>query len=97
MMLRRRRTFSIVSGKLKLLDRMLRHFFKDGHKGLSSHNSQRCLTLSKILILRGCDQCCRIDGGVKLDDRQSQIEAFNEEGSNKNIFLLSTRAGVVST
>ena len=31
---------------------------------------------------------------VKLDDRQSQIEAFNEEGSNKNIFLLSTRAGV---
>ena len=52
--------------------------------------------IEDFLILRGWhEQCCRIDGGVKLDDRQSQIEAFNEDGSNKNIFLLSTRAGGV--
>eukprot|EP00944_MAST-04C_sp_MAST-4C-sp1_P011401 g11401.t1 len=85
------------SGKLKLLDRMLRHFFKDGHKVLIFSQFTTMLDIIEdFLILRGWhDQCCRIDGGVKLDDRQSQIEAFNEEDSNKNIFLLSTRAGGV--
>ena len=85
------------SGKLKLLDRMLRHFFKHGHKVLIFSQFTTMLDIIEdFLILRGWhDQCCRIDGGVKLDDRQHQIEEFNEEGSRKNIFLLSTRAGGV--
>src|SRR5204862_5050471 len=35
---------------------------------------------------------CRIDGGVKQQDRRSQIRDFNED-PNVKLFLLSTRAG----
>jgi len=35
---------------------------------------------------------CRIDGSVKIDERQEQIEAFNKDPS-LFCFLLSTRAG----
>ena len=85
------------SGKLKLLDRMLRHFFEHGHKVLIFSQFTSMLDIIEdFLILRGWhDRSCRIDGGVKLDDRQRQIEEFNEDDSDKNIFLLSTRAGGV--
>uniref|UniRef100_A0A0D9X368 Helicase C-terminal domain-containing protein n=1 Tax=Leersia perrieri TaxID=77586 RepID=A0A0D9X368_9ORYZ len=36
---------------------------------------------------------CRIDGDVKLEERRRQIAEFNDLNSNKNIFILSTRAG----
>lgn len=36
---------------------------------------------------------CRIDGNTSSEDRESQIDAYNAEGSEKFIFLLSTRAG----
>ena len=38
-------------------------------------------------------EMCRIDGQVKLDDRQRHIKYFNDPNSNLHIFLLSTRAG----
>jgi len=38
-------------------------------------------------------QYCRIDGNTSGDDRDNFIDAFNKEGSEKFIFLLSTRAG----
>merc|ERR1719183_2116599 len=36
---------------------------------------------------------CRIDGQTSGDDRESQIQEYNAEGSEKFIFMLSTRAG----
>lgn len=36
---------------------------------------------------------CRIDGTTFLEERESQIEEFSKEGSDKFVFLLSTRAG----
>lgn len=36
---------------------------------------------------------CRIDGNTGGEERDAAIEAFNQEGSEKFIFLLSTRAG----
>jgi Helicase conserved C-terminal domain len=36
---------------------------------------------------------CRIDGNTSGEDREMQIDAYNAEGSEKFIFLLSTRAG----
>ena len=36
---------------------------------------------------------CRIDGSTDMNSRDSQIEAFMAEDSQKFIFLLSTRAG----
>lgn len=36
---------------------------------------------------------CRIDGNTDGEKRDSQVDEFNEEGSSKFCFLLSTRAG----
>lgn len=36
---------------------------------------------------------CRIDGSTFLEDRETQIEEFSKENSDKFVFLLSTRAG----
>ena len=36
---------------------------------------------------------CRLDGNTDLDDRERHIEEFTKEGSDKFIFLISTRAG----
>ena len=36
---------------------------------------------------------CRIDGNTAGDDREAAIDGFNAEGSEKFLFLLSTRAG----
>lgn len=38
-------------------------------------------------------QYCRIDGNTTGERRDSQMDEFNEEGSSKFAFLLSTRAG----
>lgn len=38
-------------------------------------------------------QYCRLDGQTLHEDRQRQINEFNEPGSKKFVFMLSTRAG----
>ena len=35
---------------------------------------------------------CRIDGSVKIDERQAQMDAFNTD-PDIFVFMLSTRAG----
>lgn len=42
--------------------------------------------------LRGFNYC-RLDGSTELQDRESQINEFMAKGSDKLIFLISTRAG----
>ncbi|ONM32106.1 ISWI chromatin-remodeling complex ATPase CHR11 [Zea mays] len=48
--------------------------------------------LEDYLMYRGY-QYCRIDGNTGGEDRDASIEAFNSPGSEKFVFLLSTRAG----
>ncbi len=36
---------------------------------------------------------CRIDGNTSGEDRESAIDSFNSPGSDRFLFLLSTRAG----
>lgn len=48
--------------------------------------------LEDYLMFRGY-LYCRIDGNTGGDDRDASIEAFNRPGSEKFVFLLSTRAG----
>lgn len=38
-------------------------------------------------------QYCRLDGQTAHEDRQRQINEFNEPNSSKFLFMLSTRAG----
>ena len=48
--------------------------------------------LEDYLMYRGY-RYCRIDGNTGGEDRDASIEAFNKLGSEKFVFLLSTRAG----
>lgn len=48
--------------------------------------------LEDYLMFRGY-QYCRIDGNTGGDDCDASIDAFNRPGSEKFVFLLSTRAG----
>lgn len=36
---------------------------------------------------------CRLDGNTEMDDRQMQIDDFTSPGTDKTVFLISTRAG----
>lgn len=36
---------------------------------------------------------CRLDGGTSLEDRETAIEKFVAPGSDRHVFLISTRAG----
>jgi SWI/SNF-related matrix-associated actin-dependent regulator of chromatin subfamily A member 5 len=48
--------------------------------------------LEDYLMFRGY-KYCRIDGNTGGEDRDASIDAFNKPGSEKFVFLLSTRAG----
>ena len=48
--------------------------------------------LEDYLIFRGW-KYCRIDGQSSSEQRDSSMEEYNRPGSEKFVFLLSTRAG----
>ncbi|KAF4635873.1 hypothetical protein G7Y89_g2204 [Cudoniella acicularis] len=82
-----------TSGKMMLLDRLLKSLFERGHKVLifSQFKTQLDILEDYARELRKW-QVCRIDGSVAQDDRRQQIKDFNENPEFK-LFLLSTRAG----
>ena len=49
------------------------------------------LRITKLLIISV--EYCRIDGGTAHEDRIAAIDEYNKPGSEKFIFLLTTRAG----
>ncbi|CAI7674139.1 unnamed protein product [Penicillium manginii] len=82
-----------ASGKMLLLDRLVPHLLKRGHKILifSQFKTQLSIIEEWSTQLRSWP-CCRIDGAMAQSERQAQIKSFNTDKSHK-IFLLSTRAG----
>ncbi|TMW63465.1 hypothetical protein Poli38472_002406 [Pythium oligandrum] len=89
-----------ASGKLVVLDQMLRNLKRDGHKVLIFSQMTRVLDiLQDFLDYRGYS-FCRLDGSTNMQDRREQMDAFNaslrkEQSEDESIFcfLLSTRAG----
>ena len=86
-----------MSGKLKLLDILMKEFFQKNHKVLifSQFTSMLDIIQDYFWLRKWSSKICRIDGSVKMEERQEQINAFNDETSEKSVFLLSTRAGGV--
>ena len=86
-------TLVTESGKMVMLDRLVPYLFKKGHKVIlfSQFSKQLDILEDWATVLRGWP-VCRIDGAVKAEDRQEQIEAFNTKKDHQ-LFLLSTRAG----
>jgi ATP-dependent DNA helicase len=88
-----------ASGKLALLDKMMRSLQRDGHKVLIFSQMTTMLDiLEDYLIMRAKTtgdknrRYCRIDGSVAWQDRQKAMDDFNER-PEYTTFLLSTRAG----
>ena len=86
-----------MSGKLKLLDVLMKDFFQNGHKVLifSQFTSMLDIIQDYFWLRNWSNRVCRIDGSVKMNERQEQINEFNDDKSDKSVFLLSTRAGGV--
>ncbi|KAJ6796105.1 putative chromatin-remodeling complex ATPase chain isoform X1 [Iris pallida] len=81
------------AGKMVLLDKLLPKLKERDSRVLIFSQMTRLLDiLEDYSIFRGY-QYCRIDGNTGGEDRDASIEAFNQPGSQKFIFLLSTRAG----
>ncbi|KAG8372974.1 hypothetical protein BUALT_Bualt12G0122800 [Buddleja alternifolia] len=81
------------AGKMVLLDKLLPKLKERDSRVLIFSQMTRLLDiLEDYLLFRGY-YYCRIDGNTGGDDRDASIEAFNKPGSEKFVFLLSTRAG----
>ncbi|TRY50210.1 Bromodomain/HAS/DEXDc/SNF2 domain containing protein [Cryptosporidium tyzzeri] len=82
-----------ASGKMVLLHKLLPKLFSQGSRVLLFSQMTRLLDIIDD-YLRWCGYpYCRIDGSTPGIERQERIDIFNKEGSEKLIFLLSTRAG----
>ncbi|KAL0367688.1 UNVERIFIED_CONTAM: putative chromatin-remodeling complex ATPase chain [Sesamum radiatum] len=81
------------SGKMVLLDKLLPKLKERDSRVLIFSQMTRLLDiLEDYLMFRG-HLYCRIDGNTGGEDRDASIETFNKPGSEKFVFLLSTRAG----
>ncbi|XP_059632685.1 ISWI chromatin-remodeling complex ATPase CHR11 [Cornus florida] len=81
------------AGKMVLLDKLLPKLKERDSRVLIFSQMTRLLDiLEDYLIFRGY-KYCRIDGNTGGEDRDASIEGFNKPGSEKFVFLLSTRAG----
>lgn len=91
-----------ASGKLIVLDRMLKQLKRDGHKVLIFSQMTKVLDiLDDYMNMREYSHC-RLDGSTDLASRRTQMDEFNKSlnpsaDHNKEddifCFLLSTRAG----
>jgi len=97
------------SGKLIILDRLLSRMKVKGSRILIFSQMSRVLDIledyclfraysmspipSLLTPVIGVLEYCRIDGGTAHEDRIAAIDDYNKPGSEKFIFLLTTRAG----
>ncbi|KAK9828376.1 hypothetical protein WJX81_001254 [Elliptochloris bilobata] len=83
----------VTSGKMVLLDKLLRRLKETGHRVLIFSQMVRVLDIiSDYMRLRGF-QHQRLDGSTPAGARHQAMEHFNAPGSGDFAFLLSTRAG----
>ena len=81
------------SGKMMLLDQLLKKLKRDNHRVLIFSQMVKMLDiLGDYLHLRGY-QFQRLDGTIAAEPRRMAIDHFNAPDSNDFCFLLSTRAG----
>ncbi|KAL6517182.1 ISWI chromatin-remodeling complex ATPase chr11 [Orobanche hederae] len=81
------------AGKLVLLDKLLPKLKERDSRVLIFSQMTRLLDILEDYLMFRRYYYCRIDGNTGGDDRDASIEAFNKPGSEKFVFLLSTRAG----
>ncbi|KAF2170306.1 hypothetical protein M409DRAFT_19908 [Zasmidium cellare ATCC 36951] len=81
------------AAKMVMLDKLLKRMMDQGSRVLIFSQMSRVLDiLEDYSVMRGY-QYCRIDGSTAHEDRIAAIDEYNKEGSEKFLFLLTTRAG----
>ncbi|KAJ1344461.1 hypothetical protein BSLG_001021 [Batrachochytrium salamandrivorans] len=83
------------SGKMVLIDKLLKKLKQGDHKVLIFSQMTKCLDLIQDYLRGRAWIFERIDGGVRGDLRQAAIDRFSAPGSESFVFLLCTRAGGV--
>ncbi|KAG2009046.1 SNF2-family ATP dependent chromatin remodeling factor snf21 [Coprinopsis cinerea AmutBmut pab1-1] len=81
------------SGKMVILDKLLKMMYQKGSRVLIFSQMSRVLDILEDYCLFRGYKYCRIDGGTAHEDRIAAIDEYNKPGSDKFIFLLTTRAG----
>ncbi|XP_069096099.1 chromodomain-helicase-DNA-binding protein 5 isoform X2 [Pleurodeles waltl] len=81
------------SGKLMLLQKMLKKLKNGGHRVLIFSQMTKMLDLLEDFLEYEGYKYERIDGGITGSLRQEAIDRFNAPGAQQFCFLLSTRAG----
>ncbi|KAK1896245.1 Chromodomain-helicase-DNA-binding protein 4, partial [Dissostichus eleginoides] len=81
------------SGKLTLLQKMMRKLKEGGHRVLIFSQMTKMLDLLEDFLENEGYKYERIDGSVTGSMRQEAIDRFNAPGAQQFAFLLSTRAG----
>ncbi|ADM12452.1 SNF2 DNA/RNA helicase [Encephalitozoon intestinalis ATCC 50506] len=81
------------SGKMIVLDKLLESLRARGSRVLIFSQMSMMLDILEDYAMFKEYEYCRIDGSTSYKDRTEAIDAFNAEGSEKFIFLLTTRAG----
>lgn len=82
-----------ASGKLSVLDKMLRSLFQNGNRTvIFSQFTSMLDILEDYCVMRGW-KYCRFDGGTPRAQRNYLINQFSKPGSDIFIFLMCTRSG----
>jgi len=80
-------------GKMRVLDKLLPKLKEDGSRVLIFTQMTRILDILEDYCWYRKWKYCRIDGQTPHEDRDRQIQEYNEDNSEKFVFMLSTRAG----
>lgn len=81
------------SGKMIILDKMLKKFRSEGSRVLIFSQMSRLLDILEDYCYFKEYPYCRIDGSTSHEDRIEAIDQYNAPDLDKFIFLLTTRAG----
>lgn len=79
--------------KMIILDKLLKKFKAEGSRVLIFSQMSRMLDILEDYCYFREYQYCRIDGQTEHVDRINAIDEYNKPGSEKFVFLLTTRAG----
>uniref|UniRef100_A0A7S4BGX6 Uncharacterized protein n=1 Tax=Chrysotila carterae TaxID=13221 RepID=A0A7S4BGX6_CHRCT len=82
-----------ASGKMILLDKLLKRLFAQKHRVLIFSQMTRFLDILEDYCAMRQWGYCRIDGNTPGEERDNAMQEFNAPNSPKFLFMLSTRAG----
>ncbi|MCJ1310037.1 hypothetical protein MMC25_003698 [Agyrium rufum] len=81
------------AGKMVMLDKILDRMKKQDSRILIFSQMSRVLDILEDYCVFRNHKYCRIDGSTAHEDRIAAIDDYNKPGSEKFVFLLTTRAG----